>query len=271
MRICTAICCAAILLPGLTSAAPPEPDPAEMPLIWVSPLYTMQPGDKSTRFAPNVSPAREENGIRYITAEDRVFKLLCDLPMGSVLGDYIFSFRFRPHTAKWELRSSQRCLNGGSRRYRHDTLFQLNLSITPSRFKVTADYVKEGWSNTRHRVSEPREIGADLPPYPTIQPGTYPLPDGLWNPTGQWNTIRLTLDQSLLLLEINGKEAARHAVNPAAGSMNLNYFPEPGKRGRADFADFEIREIRPAFDPYQEENLQVRKVIREALKKRSNP
>ena len=197
----------------------------------------------------------QRDGLRnFVTVPDRKFNILAGMPNGSIFGDIRFSFSFRPHDDTFRLEMSLHTLTGGSRRFRKDMLHNIKVAVTQDKIEIVPTYVRDKkYEEIRHMTSAPRDHGEGLPPFEEIKAGSYDLPKNFRWQAKRWQPFEIALDQHVLSISSNGRELVRHEINPGAGSLNMNSF------GGVDFADFEIREIRPAFDPYHPDNLLTEK------------
>ncbi len=224
----------------------------ELPLIWKDEVSTLKVGEKSIYLHPRVSPVKSDKGEKFVTIRRCANVLQC-LPQGSVFGDYELRFSFRPKARTWRIRAVQHSLLNGSRRFRKDTLFQITSEMRPDQITVTPHYDKRPFGAVQHMTTEPRLLGADLPPFPPIEKGEYAITPAIALEEGkQWIDAVITVDQSELKFSFNGKTVAVHPIHPASGTLNLSIEEEIDVKG------FEIRALRLGVDPYAEENLLLR-------------
>lgn len=223
------------------------------PLLWISDFNFLEKGETSMSISGGAQIQRE--GLKnFVSLDGRNFNILSGLPNGSAFGDIRFSFSLRPRDDQFRLEIPVHLLTGGSRRFRRDMLHNIKVLIDKDRVFVTPTYVRDKqYEDIRHMTSAPRDHGEGLPPFPEIQSGSYDLPKDFRWKIGHWHAFEIVLDQYLLTVAADGRELARHAINPGSGGLNLTSF------GAVDYADFEIREIRPAFDPYLPENMLTEK------------
>lgn len=231
----------ACALVGLIAAAD------EKPLIWMDDLAYLKAGEKSS-YVNNASPVKAEKAGNFVTVKTSR-GIMQGLPRGDVFGDYEIKFSFRPKSKNWRIETGHHILTGGSRRFRKDTLKGVWTQIHPTKISVGASYEEKSFEDIQHMTIPPRLIGADLPPFPPIEKGEYPVDPEIFGDGGKWVDAVITVDQYDLKFTFNGETVATHKINPACGRIDLSMI------GEFDVKGMLVRALRPGVDPFAEENL----------------
>ncbi len=220
------------------------------PLLWMDDLKYLNAGEKSAYINGNASPVKSENGQKYVTVKN-CRGVMQGLPRGDVFGDYEVKFSFRPKSERWSIETMHHFVNGGSRRFRKDPLINFGVKITSSQITIGAKYA-DTFEEVAGRTSPPRLIGADLPPFPKIESGEYPLDPEIFGDGKKWIDTVITVDQYKFAISFNGKTVMEHKINPACGTMGMFML------GEVDVRDIVVYALRPGVDPFADENLMKR-------------